>query len=217
MNTRQWLATTLMALAGLTLAPGNVGAGEALKAKKFHFGTHPARTNITFVSEADIETIHGVGHEMSGVLTVDAQGKSVTGSLSIPVASLRTGIALRDEHLRSDAWLDEKKFPSIGLRLVSATENKKNPKIWDYAADLTIKGVTKRIRGTTRVSAIPDRFSASLGGGSWVRVRAAFDVVLGDFGIVVPQTVGAKVSTTWKIGIDLYGTTSAPKPKSKSK
>ncbi len=186
-------------------------AQDALKRKTYHFGTHAARTNVTFVSEADIETIHGVTNSLSGKVAVSADGRSATGTLRIPVASLRTGIALRDEHLRSDAWLDEKRYRNVELTLVSARENKKDPRRWDYTADLTIKGKTKRIRGHAKVSAIPERFSKSLGGGSWVRLRTNFDVQLGDFGIVVPQRIGSKVSTTWKIGIDVYGTTTAPK------
>ena len=37
-----------------------------LAGKTYHFGTHPARTNITFVSEADLETIHGVTNTVGG-------------------------------------------------------------------------------------------------------------------------------------------------------
>ena len=202
---------TLSAILAVAFAFGApADAQEALKSRTYHFGTHPARTSVTFTSEADIETIHGTTNVLSGSIKVDARGKTASGNLTIPVKNLKTGIALRDEHLRSDAWLDERKHPSIRLRLISARENARNPKLWDYTADLTIKGVTRRITGQTRVSAIPARFSKSLGGGEWVRLRTSFDVRLPDYGVQVPQRLGAKVNTTWKIGIDLYGTTVAP-------
>lgn len=209
-------AGALLALALALTVPASANAQPGLKGKTYYFGTHAARTNITFVSEADIETIHGVSHAAKGSLAVDTKGTTVSGTLSIPVASLKTGIALRDEHLRSDAWLHAKKYPWIRLQIISATENKANPKLWNYTANLTIKNITKRISGTTKVSAIPDRFSAALGGGSWVRVRASFNIRLKDYGIVVPQRIGAKVNTTWKVGIDMYGTTAAPTRKKRS-
>lgn len=199
-------------LLAILLGVPSVHAQDELKNQTYHFGTHPARTSVTFVSEADIETIHGVSNAMEGSIRVDAKGTSATGTLHIPVSSMKTGIDLRDEHLRSADWLDAKKHPKVTLRIVTAEQGAKDPKTWTYTADLTIKGVTKRITGNVKVDPIPDRFSAALGGGSWVRVRAAFAVKLSDHGIEIPQQIGAKVNDTWQIGIDVYGTTKAPKP-----
>lgn len=205
------LSSLTAALVVATAFGASADAQDALKSRTYHFGTHPARTSVTFTSEADIETIHGTTNVLEGSIRVDAQGKSASGTITIPVKHLKTGIGKRDEHLRSDAWLHEAKHRNISLRLISARENARNPKLWDYTADLTIKGVTRRITGQTRVSAIPARFSKSLGGGEWVRVRTKFDVKVTDYGVNVPQSLGAKVSSTWTIGIDLYGTTVAPR------
>ena len=205
------VSTLSAALFAALVLVSSAEAQDALKSRTYHFGTHPARTSVTFVSEADIETIHGVSNALQGSIKVDATGKAGSGTLRVPVSSMKTGIALRDEHLRSDAWLDAKRHPYVTLQLVSAKATRSDPKTWDYTANLTIKGVTKRVTGKAKVSAIPDKFSAALGGGSWVRVRAKFDVKLADHGIQVPQRIGAKVSQTWQIGIDVYGTTNAPK------
>ncbi len=201
------LAVALVIAGGLLAS--SVDAQPQLKNKTYHFGTHPARTNITFVSEADLETIHGYTNKVQGSIKVDANGTKASGTLRVGVGSLKTGIDLRDEHLRSDQWLDAKRYPYVQLQLVSATETQ-DPRKWSYVANLTIKGVTRQIKGTARISAIPDRLGKSLGGGSWVRVRTKFDVKITDYGVKIPQQVGPKVSDTWSVGIDLYGTTAAP-------
>lgn len=201
------LLVLLLIAAGLT--PTSADAADALKARTYYFGTHDARTTITFVSEAALETIHGITNKISGEIKTDKTGTRASGQIRAGVAALKTGIALRDEHLRSDQWLDAKKFPWITLRLVSAVEGK-DKKTWDYSADVTIKGTTKRITGKAKIVAIPDRIGKQLGAGSWVRVRTQFDVKLSDFGVTIPQKIGAKVSETWKIGVELYGTTVNP-------
>ena len=202
---------TLIALLPLLFSlTTDTSAQDLLKQKTYHFGTHPARTNITFISEADLETIHGISHAMGGSITVDASGKKASGKLRVGVAALRTGIAKRDEHLRSDVWLDARKHPYIRLEVVSAVEGA-DGKTWDMRARITIKGVTKAFKTKAKVRAIPAKLGARLGNGSWVRVRAKFDVTLSDFGIQIPQMVGAKVNKVWAVGVDIYGTTAAPK------
>ena len=200
------LAASLSLVAGIAAAPADA---QEIKGKTYHFGTHPARTAITFVSEADLETIHGVTNKIAGNLRVDASGKKASGRLRVGVSTLKTGIALRDEHLRSAQWLDVKKYPAIELQLIEA-KPAANGKTWSYTANLTIKGVTKKINGTARVRAYDDKIAKALGPGSWIRVRTKFKVTLSDCGIRIPQVVGAKVSKTWDIGVDIYGTTAIP-------
>ncbi len=212
--TRLFLAAlALTATALLTIDAAT--ADDVLKERKYYFGTHEARTNITFVSEADLETIHGVTNKIWGEITIDKTGKKASGSIRAGVAALKTGIDLRDEHLRSSDWLDAKKYPWIRLTLVTATENK-DGKTWDIAADLTIKKTTKRVTVKAKVRVIPDKIGKALGDGSWMRVQTSFDVKLSDYDITIPEKIGSKVSETWKIGIDLYGTTVNPHAKKKS-
>ena len=203
------LFLSLAALAAL-LASSGAEANDALMAKTYHFGTHEARTNVTFVSEADLETIHGVTHKMSGSVTIDTSGKKGKGSLRVGVRTLQTGIALRDEHLRSAQWLDAARYPWIRLELTSLTEDE-GGKTWSWKGSLNVKGRSKEISGKAKVKPIPAQLGKQLGAGSWVRVRTGFEVKLADHGIVIPQKVGAKVSAVWQVKVDLYGTTAAPR------
>lgn len=201
---------SLLALVGVHAA--SLEAAERLKGKTYHFGTHPARTNISFVSDADLETIHGTTNVLSGSIAVDAAGTSATGSLTIPVKSLKTQIDARDEHLRGKDWLDEPNHPSITMTLKEAKEGP-DGRTWTIKADLTIKGVKRAIETKARVIAFDPAQTRGLGAGEWVRVRTRFDVKLSDHGIQIPQQVGAKVSNTWSLGVDIYGTTVKPAPR----
>ena len=66
----------------------------------YHFGGSPKNTNVTFESETDFETILGSTREISGTAVVDFEGGTAETSLEVPVDTLRTGIDLRDQHLR---------------------------------------------------------------------------------------------------------------------
>lgn len=205
------LLLPLVLISFLVVLPG-AGAQDLLQKKTYWFGTHPARTNVTFVSEADLETIHGISHEIHGSIQVDEKGTTATGALRVPVTSMHTGIELRDHHLQSDRWLDAAKYPDIRLDDIEAHQGKE-PRAWTFKAKLTIKGVSRNLATDAKVRAIPDDVGKILGKGSWVRVRASFPVTLSDFGIAIPQIVGAKVSRTWQVAVDLYGTTVKPETK----
>jgi polyisoprenoid-binding protein YceI len=212
--------TALIALLLTPLAAGLCFAHpvlDALGGNTYGFGTHKARTTMTFVSEADIETIHGVSHEMAGRIAVAKDGRSAGGKLQVPVAAMRTGIDLRDEHLRSSQWLDAKKYPYITLELTSARPKAEGAawdgRTWAYEGRLTIKGATRALSGEVDVSVVPERLNNLLGPGKWIRVRTHFDVKLKDFGIEIPQNVVAKVSEVWKVRVDVYGTTEPPTAK----
>ena len=190
--------------------PAAYGA-DTLKSKRFHFGTHPARTSISFVSDAELETIHGTTNQIGGSLVVDAAGETASGTLRIAVSSLDTGIAKRNEHLQGKTWLDAAKHRLISLKIINATQGKDGK--WDYSGKLTIKGVTNDVKGTVRLTVFP-KGTKGLGAGEWVRARTRFDVKLSHYGIKIPEMVGAKVSDVWKVSIDVFGTTAAPKKRS---
>ena len=192
------------------LAASGAQAAERLKGKTYHFGTHAARTNIAFVSEADLETIHGRTNKITGSVSVDATGKKATGALRVAVGDLRTGIDKRDQHLRSPQWLDAARYPSINLQITSAVQGQ-NERSWSFTGKLTIKGQTREVKAKASVIAFdPNLTKETLGAGEWVRVRARLDVKLSDFGVKIPQLVGSKVNDTWNLRIDLYGTTVKP-------
>jgi polyisoprenoid-binding protein YceI len=207
-------ALLLAAVLATTAGPASAEEAKAT----YTFGTYEARTNVTFVSEADLETIHGVTHKVSGSVTYDPATGDATGRLVAPVKELRTGIELRDAHLRGEqggVWLEAAKHPEIVFELTKTTPVAGTKDQFDYQGRLTIHGVTKDWKGRATIRFIPASVAgpAKLGAGDWARVKTSFDVPIRDFGIVIPEGVGPKVSATWRVSIDLYGTTAPPAPK----
>ena len=205
------LAFGAVAAAGLA----GVAAGQE-SGTLFHVGTNTKHTNIAFVSEAEIETIHGTTNEIAGTVFFafdDLKGKT---SLTVPVASLRTGIPTRDEHLRSDQWLDAEKFPDITLTSSDIALTVKNAERGIYDAKLkgtlTIHGVARDRTLDATVVKLPESIAKKLGAGQWVKLTAKFDVQLADHDIEIPNPgqVGPKVSETWSVAVSLFATTAAP-------
>ena len=120
-------------------------------AAEYKFGVSSQRTNITFQSETDFETILGASNEMSGVAHADFQEGTAHVMLSVPVESLRTGIDLRDDHLRSERWLHVEKYPTVRFALkrfepMSKGQVQSKKKVRGTAhGELTIRGITRPI------------------------------------------------------------------------
>jgi polyisoprenoid-binding protein YceI len=198
------------------LAPAGLRAEEGKStAVTFHFGTNESRTTVTFESETSLETIHGTCKVMSGTATFDFDKGEGSAELKVPVKELKTGLEKRDEHLRSDGWLDAEKFPEIVFKAKSLKRTKSDEatkkETWAYEGEFTLHGVTREWKGEATVQRVPEAGGRLLGPGQWVKVKAAFQVTLKDFGITVPETSAAKVSPTWDVKVDVFGTTAAPK------
>src|SRR5258706_7210802 len=78
----------------------------------YYVGHHPKYVNITFESEADIENIVGTTNKATGEIKADLEKGTGSVSITVTVASMKTGIDMRDEHLRSEMWLNAAKFPA---------------------------------------------------------------------------------------------------------
>lgn len=194
-------------LALLSLSPLLAPASEG---SSYHFGSHPARTNITFESKADIETIIGWSNTAEGSATIDWEKGTGSVDLSVPVASLRTGIDLRDEHLRGSHWFEADKFPAITFKSSKAAFAA--PSTWTVTGAFAMHGVSKEIQVTADLQKVPADLAkkANLGAGDWIRVRSRFTVKLSDHGMKVPEQGAAKVQDAWTVALDLFATTEKP-------
>lgn len=100
-----------------------------------------AKINFT-IQNAGLE-VEGSFSGLNGTLVFDPENfRAGSVSLLVPVSSIKTGIALRDSHLKKPEYFDEKKWPTIQL----------NSKFFGKSAEgfkgyftLTIKGVTKDV------------------------------------------------------------------------
>lgn len=97
-----------------------------------------SHSNVGFkVKHMMISTVTGKFSNFNGTYDLDkGQFKSLSGQ--IKADSVDTGIAKRDDHLRSADFFDTAKFPDITFVMTSATKDK-------MTGNLTIHGITKKV------------------------------------------------------------------------
>jgi polyisoprenoid-binding protein YceI len=189
----------------------------------FYVGDPRGRDNVTFKSEAPLEDIVGTSHTISGYLVFDPANptKGGKGELQVPVASLNTGIPMRDGHLQGEAWLDAEQHPMLTL-MINDVKNVKEVKSSDeyqtydvtIVGDLTIKGKSQTMEIPGRVTYLKESESTKRKmAGDLLAARAQFDIKLADFGVTGPPNaglIGSKVGESVTIDVSVMGTTKAP-------
>ncbi len=116
----------------------------ALGAAEVAWDLDAAHSHISFsVRHLGISNVRGEFKKFEASITANAEEAKVSAlEALVQVASIDTGIAKRDDHLRSADFFDVSKYPTMRLKLRSI--------VWkgdDFVAkaDLTIKDVTKTI------------------------------------------------------------------------
>jgi polyisoprenoid-binding protein YceI len=119
--------------------------------------------------------------------------------VTIRAASIDTGDATRDEHLRSPDFLDVERYPEITYRSTKVRPGKDDK--WDVDGELTIRGITREVALSVEFCGVhPD---------PWGNVRAGFlatsEINRDDFDITWNQaleTGGFVVGKGVKVEID---------------
>jgi polyisoprenoid-binding protein YceI len=104
----------------------------------------PSHTFPSFeISHLGFSTQRGRFDETSGKITLDTKAKTGNINITIKTASISTGLAELEKHLRSEDFLDAERFPEITFASNQLTFN--NEKLIGVDGDLTIHGVTKPV------------------------------------------------------------------------
>ena len=191
----------------MTLALGlaAVAAGAA------EFKVAPGGKNqIVFLSKAPIESFEGRTRHIEGRIVVDPAGvsDSVTVHLEVDLASLDTGIARRNQHMR-DNHLETKKYPRAVFdgASVSAPTGAKlepgKPATFTVEGTFSLHGVRRRLRINAEVTYTPSP------AGGQIEFRTSFPVNLPDYSIRRPEFLFLKLAETQEVKV--YGVGSASK------
>jgi len=196
---RRW--NTIVSLA-LALSTGVVGAAsaETLTFKVDGSGG----SSIQFVSDAPLEKFTGKTTKLSGDIKVDPdkaeQGK---GDIRADAGSIKTNVALRDEHLAGPNWLDAKQFPEakfVITKITGASKLKPNDLTEvQVSGKFTLHGVTKDVTAPAKVRYTP-------GAKAGLRIQSSFTVHLEDYKVEIPKIVALKVSPDIVVNVDLKAT-----------
>jgi polyisoprenoid-binding protein YceI len=104
----------------------------------------PAHTEVGFVARHLVGTkVRGRFTDVSGTFTVAEKPEDSSVEAVVQAASIHTNQLQRDDHLRTNDFLDVPNYPTLtlkstGLKRVDDTH-------WVLTGDLTIRGVTKSV------------------------------------------------------------------------
>lgn len=172
---------SLLILPGMSRAAVSLQAGDDAKAR------------FEAVGRPSLLKIKGEGAAVTGKLVVNGDGAN--GRFEVNVDQFDTGIALRNTHMK-EKYLKTGEFPKAILNVKSVNlpagwAPGKNLDAVAFKGDLTLKGVTKPVKGTVTSK------------GPSVETEAVFEISLNDFDVGVPSymgvTVADKVNVTVKI------------------
>jgi polyisoprenoid-binding protein YceI len=115
----------------------------------------PDRSTVNFKIRNfwGLVNVKGRFTDVSGDGQVTGKG-AIFGRLDIQVASLRTGISKRDEHLRSADFFDADRYPDISVVVTAVDPTTGNDAA--LRATFTIKGVTVEVPLPVHVNALDD-------------------------------------------------------------
>jgi polyisoprenoid-binding protein YceI len=195
----------LLVAVSITLAQGF--KVKATGEQTFNF--EDKRNQVKFFSTTPLEDITGISNDVKGKVTLNvADVKNMKGSITISVASIKTAIDLRDEHLRSENWLDAANYPEITfvIKKVSdvkvVADNKIETKI---TGDFSVHGVTKEtVADVTLTYLDASEQTAQFAPGDLLGVQAKFNINLSEYD-VNNMVVGQKVSENIEITATLRG------------
>jgi polyisoprenoid-binding protein YceI len=138
--------------------------------------------------------IKGVGEGVNANLKVNVN--KISGDVVFKLASLNTGIDLRDEHMK-EKYLQVKEFPQAKIEFTEfqmpAGWTLKSLKVASssFRATLTLHGVKKEITGLYSIDA------------AQLKSTASFEIKLTDFKIEIPTYLGVKVADVVKINVSI--------------
>jgi polyisoprenoid-binding protein YceI len=180
------------------------------------------RNGVLVSSRAPLETILVRSNDVTGTIEIDPDDitASPRATFDVPVDSLDTGIALMNDVMRTDRWLDAAKSSSIRLTLRRIVSPSARTPLRD-GQTVQIQGeATLDLRGTS--TSVPvsaevtwqkqSEATARRLPGDLLHVVARFDLPLSAIGIdshLSPQSLG-KVVDSPRVEVDVFASTERP-------
>jgi polyisoprenoid-binding protein YceI len=108
------------------------------------YAIDPAHTSVEFVGRhLMITKVRGRFPEVSGTITVADEPEQSHVEVEIGVASVDTGNADRDGHLRSPDFFNTDQYPTMRFRSTKVEAGRSS--VWMVTGDLTVRDVTRPI------------------------------------------------------------------------
>jgi len=182
------LAAATLAIAGVSVASfssnhtdGTVEPGKVYTVDNVHSAV------IFTVKHLNVSNFRGRFNKIEG--TFDLEGNVL--EVNVDPASVDTGNAKRDDHLRSPDYLSVKEFPKLSFKGKSFT--KKTDNTWDVKGDLSFHGQTKEIT----VQVVKTGEGKGMQGGTIAGIESTFTVKRSEYGMnFMPQALSDEIAIT---------------------
>ncbi|MFA3782011.1 YceI family protein [Melioribacteraceae bacterium 4301-Me] len=182
--------------------------GANLFAQTFTADSKDSRNQAQFISDAPFEKINGLVSGLDAIVMLNPNDitQKPLGKVKVVISNIKTGIELRDEHLRSEMWLNAAKYPYAEFQL-TGIKNPSSRSLNDgqkikciFVGKFSVHGVTRDIEvpGTLTYFKESEKTKAKMPGNLLV-TDAEFNIKLSDYGIKIPDMVVGKVNDEVKV------------------
>lgn len=186
-------------------------ASVALPARAERFDISPGAgdTHVVFESKAPMETFHGRTDGVRGTIDLEAGGDgAITLHVVVDMASLDTGIALRNRHM-CENHLHTAEHPEATFEGAKVVEGDASALAGEGDHEVTLEG-DFTLHGVTRTIRVPATISRTMGeGGPRIRLTSEFDVALADHEIPRPRMLMLKLNEVQKVRVELWAAPAA--------
>jgi polyisoprenoid-binding protein YceI len=188
--------------------------GFNVKAKgdqTFYFQDDKGRNQASFHSITALDEVDGLSQKISGQVSFNISDvkNTLKGKISIPTASLKTGISMRDRDLKEPKWLDAERYPSISFTIKKVLDikqiapNKLDVKVM---GGFNLHGVTNDIPvEATLIYLDESAATEARESGDLLGVTAKFPITLSNYNIK-NMILGTRVADKINIEVNIVGT-----------
>ena len=181
------IASIVYAGIGFTTAANNTNVAERFSAPeasvqtgvtgKYNFDKSHSAIGFK-VKHYGLVDVPGYFRDFTGAIDFNAEDPSKSSvTFSAKMTSVDTGVAGRDNHLRTADFFEVEKYPEMTF---VSKKVEKHGAMWHVTGDLTMKGVTKSVSFPFNIAGfLPDRRS----GGTIIGVTAETTINRRDFGV----------------------------------
>jgi polyisoprenoid-binding protein YceI len=176
----------------------------------FNLKDERGRNQASFFSKAPIEDITGTAAGLGGTVSFDPANVAGTikADITVDVASMKTGIEMRDGHMRGEKWLDAEKYPTITFTLTKLTGAKisNGTELRGVAVGtFTMHGTAQTVQLPVTLTYMPaSEKTKARAAGDLLVVRAKGAVSLSKAG-VKSELIGSKISDVIEFEFNAVG------------
>ena len=216
--------TAQIAVATATLCLVAFAALAADDTLRAYYANDPQGRNlVTIVSQAPLETILTRTNQVVGEIHVNPRNAfdNPQAKFELDLSSLDTGIPARNDQLQSARWLNTAQYPKATFKLIKLTTPPDHPLSLKNGGnistgalgELQFHGVTKQVPADLEINAIDGSDDTRLRlDGDILHVKAKFHLILGDFGIPVPEQLKLDIANDQLVTVDIFTSTGTAAP-----